>query len=169
MRPEFWTDETLAELPDAVRLCYIGLWGIADDAGWLEWRPTRIGALLYPYRSAKRREADLTAWGASLAKAGRLRLLECGCAVIPTLPRHQRISGKQSFTARDSHQRHTGSTPLLSVSGSEQPVAGDSPVTERNVTVGNGTVGAFDVERYNADVEASFRARQRRLDQKATA
>jgi len=133
VRPEFWTDETIAALPDAARLFYIGLWNVADDAGWLEWQPHRIGALLYPYRQIRKRERDIVAWGTLLADDGRLRVYECGCAEIPTLPRHQRITGKQTFTVRDRHYgKHsvaTGASQVLTV----------SPVTERNVTVGNVT------------------------------
>src|SRR4029077_1840142 len=71
VRPEFWSDETMASLPDPVRLFYIGLWGIADDAGWLEWQPMRIGALLYPYRQPRHREESLRKWAVSLESAGR--------------------------------------------------------------------------------------------------
>ena len=127
MRPEFWTDETIAGLPDAARLFYIGLWGVADDAGWLEWQPRRIGALLYPYRTAHRRETDIKTWSAQLTELGRLRLLECGCGHIPTLARHQRITGRQAFTYKDRHfSKHS---PLIN----KQSVLIDSPVTERNV------------------------------------
>jgi hypothetical protein len=129
VRPEFWTDETLAELPDSARLFYIGLWAVADDDGWIEWQPRRIGALLYPYRTAQRRERDVAAWSELLVKDGRLRLLECGCGHIPTLPRHQKIGGRRTSLNADRHfsthasgRVHTGMAVTLS-----------------NVTVGNGT------------------------------
>lgn len=130
MRPEFFSDETLAGLPDAARLFYIGLWLVADDGGWMEWRPSRIGALLYPYESAKRREANIAAWSERLVDKGRLLIYDCGCAAIPTLPRHQRISGKQSFAVREMHR------------GKHEPLT-DKPrlLTDSPVTVGNGTVG----------------------------
>jgi hypothetical protein len=35
VKPAFWADSRLAELPERTRLFYIGLWMIADDAGWL--------------------------------------------------------------------------------------------------------------------------------------
>lgn len=133
MRPEFWSDEIVAAMPDGARLFYIGLWNVADDAGWLEWRPSRIGALLYPYESAKRRERDIETWADHLTSRGRLVIHDCGCAVIPTLPRHQRVSGKQSFTVRDMHaNKHR----LLS--DKQSPLSG-SPVEEGRGTEGNGT------------------------------
>jgi len=61
-----------------------------------------------------------------LVEAGRLIIHPCGCAVIPTLPKHQRVTGKQSFSALEAHGKHkvlTGKQSMLS----------DSPVTERNV------------------------------------
>jgi hypothetical protein len=126
VRPEFWTDEVMAALAPAVRLFYIGLWNIADDAGWMEWRVSRIGAVLFPYESSKRRERDIAAWSDRLVEAGRLVIHPCGCAVIPTLSKHQRVTGKQSFTALDAHGKHK---PLTS----KQSSLSDSPVTERNV------------------------------------
>ena len=136
VRPEFWSDETLAALPDPVRLFYIGLWGVADDAGWLEWQPRRIGALLYPYRAAHRRESDITAWAAKLVTSGRMELLDCGCAFIPTLRRHQRISGTRAVTYADRHfSKHT---PLTT----KQSSLSRSPVTLSNVEVSNVSAGA---------------------------
>ena len=127
MRPEFWSDETMAALAPAVRLFYIGLWNIADDAGWMEWRVPRIGAVLFPYEHVKRRSRDIEAWSLALVTAGRLVIHECGCAQVPTLSRHQRVTGKQSFTALEAHGKHsplTGKRSSLS----------DSPVTLGNVT-----------------------------------
>ena len=103
VRPEFWSDETLAVLPDAARLFYIGLWNVADDAGWIEWQPRRIGALLYPYRTARRRERDVETWAQLLVEDGRLLLLPCGCGHIPTLTRHQKIGGNRAYPVRDEH------------------------------------------------------------------
>lgn len=127
VRPEFWADETMAGLSPAVRLFYIGLWNIADDAGWIEWRIPRIGAVLFPYETVRRRTRDIESWAIALTDAGRLVLYPCGCAQVPTLSRHQRVTGKQSFTALEAHNKH------LSLIGKQSPLSG-SPVT-----LGNGT------------------------------
>jgi 5-methylcytosine-specific restriction endonuclease McrA len=108
VRPEFWTDERLASLPDAVRLFYIGLWGVADDVGWMRWEPMRIGALLYPYRSPKRRDRDIAAWSVLLVDMDRLVIHECGCAHIPTLSKHQVIGGRKS---EGEYRRHIDRHP----------------------------------------------------------
>jgi len=49
IKPEFFTDENIAELPMAARLLFQGLWCLADKAGRLEDRPKYIKAMLFPY------------------------------------------------------------------------------------------------------------------------
>ena len=49
LRPSFFTNEYIAELPFEARLLFAGLWTIADRRGRLEDRPLRIKAALFPY------------------------------------------------------------------------------------------------------------------------
>jgi DnaD/phage-associated family protein len=49
IKPQFWLDEKLGNLPRDARLTYIGLWNLADDGGVFEWRPQKIRAQLFPY------------------------------------------------------------------------------------------------------------------------
>jgi hypothetical protein len=136
VRPEFWSDKVIAGLPMPGRLFYIGLWNVADDAGWLRWDVEQIGAVLFPYDGARHREKAIRGWGDQLVKAGRLLIEDCGCACIPTLPKHQRINGVQSFTVRDQHlAKHL---PLMA----KQSPLSHSPVTVSNVEVGNVEVTA---------------------------
>jgi hypothetical protein len=107
VRPDFWQDDTLGHLSDAVRLFYIGLWCVSDDAGWFEWKPSQLGASLYPYRTAHRRERDIDGWGDVLNQAGRIVRHPCGCAYIPTLTKHQRAGGNPSYQYREKHRYHT--------------------------------------------------------------
>jgi hypothetical protein len=147
VKPSFWTDPTIATIGYPARLFYIGLWCVADDAGYIDWRPVEIGALLFPYEPPSRRARHITEWTDALVKTERLRVMECGCAVIPTLPQHQRIAGKQAFTNRDRHlSRHRSLS-----------VATDSPGTVGNVTVRNGSA-TRDVSD-NDDVSSEFRRR----------
>ena len=140
VKPSFWTDPTIASVSYQARLFYIGLWCAADDAGYIDWRPAELGALLFPYESAKARLKHMEAWTAELVASGRLKLLaDCPCAVIPTLPQHQRIAGRQAFTNRDRHERHRGLRVATGSPISVEPlVATDSTGKERNVEVGNG-------------------------------
>lgn len=49
LKPEFFTDEDLAELSFQARLFYAGLWCHADKAGRLEDRPKYFKAVIFPY------------------------------------------------------------------------------------------------------------------------
>lgn len=52
IKPDFWKDEDIAELPYQVRLFYIGLWNFADKAGRLEDRPKWLKVEIFPYEKA---------------------------------------------------------------------------------------------------------------------
>lgn len=130
IRPEFFTDPVTAHLSAAVQVAYIALWCVSDDDGWIDWDVPQIGALVYPYKSVHAREALIHKAGAALVAVGRLRVLDCGCARIPTLMAHQKIGGNKSFTARDRHERHEVQTRMDLYARN---------VTVSNVTVGNGT------------------------------
>lgn len=106
VKPEFFADSDIAALPYAVRLFYIGLWCVADDAGWIEWKPERIAHDLYGYEARATREKHVAAWSEALVESGHLAIHECGCAVIPTLPKHQRVTGKQNFRNQEAHGKH---------------------------------------------------------------
>ena len=49
LKPDFFTNESLAEIDPLGRLLFAGLWTIADREGRLEDRPARIKALILPY------------------------------------------------------------------------------------------------------------------------
>lgn len=48
IKPDFWTDEKIVQLPFEARLLFIGLWNLADDEGKLEYNPVRIRYQLFP-------------------------------------------------------------------------------------------------------------------------
>jgi hypothetical protein len=107
VRPEFFTDAIVSRLPTDVRLTYIGLWCVADDAGWLVWDVHQIAVQLYPYDSGRVRERRIERAGLALSEAGRLVMHDCGCAHVPKLADHQKIGGNKSFSALERHQVHT--------------------------------------------------------------
>lgn len=129
IRPEFFTDPVTGRMKAETQIAYVGLWIVADDAGWLEWDIPSIGALLYPYRPVHTRQALIVRASDELVRLGRLTIMGCGCARIPTLQDHQRIGGNKSFTARERHQRHGPQMRMDLSAGSNGTV----------VTVGNGT------------------------------
>ena len=143
VKPEFWSDSDMASLAYPVRLIYIGLWCVADDAGYIDWRPERIAHDLLGYESTKVRERHLTEWASVLVETGHLQMFECGCALIPTLAKHQRDTGKQNFRYRDAHGKHllligkqsiaperNGYVTERNVDGTVEPIASDQEPTE---------------------------------------
>lgn len=107
VKPSFWTDDKLAAMPAAVRLFYVGLWMVADDAGWLRWSVPEIANELYGYESRRKRERDVVAFARVLEEAGRVKRFDCGHAIVPTLTDHQRFSGatKQVHTVEKEHRK----------------------------------------------------------------
>lgn len=49
IKPGFFKNDLLAEMPPSTRLLFIGLWTLADREGRLEDRPKRIKGELFPY------------------------------------------------------------------------------------------------------------------------
>ena len=49
LKPGFFTNEDLCEIPAFGRLLFAGLWTLADKSGRLDDRPKRIKAELFPY------------------------------------------------------------------------------------------------------------------------
>jgi hypothetical protein len=132
VRPEFWADSRMADLPDTTRLTYIGLWCLADDDGYIVWSVRDIAAELYRYEAPLRREKRVTRQMAELVTAERVEVLDCGLhAVIPSIPKYRIKGGNQT---RQHHQVQTGTCSVrtstdkyLSVSVSD---SGTSSVSE---------------------------------------
>ena len=49
IKPAFFTNDELSELPPLARLLFIGLWTIADYKGCFEYKPKRLKVQLLPY------------------------------------------------------------------------------------------------------------------------
>jgi len=64
LKPEFFSDEDLAELPFQTRLTFQGLWCYADKEGRLEDRPKYLKAMIFPYDKIDiEKELDLLSKG----------------------------------------------------------------------------------------------------------
>jgi hypothetical protein len=48
VKPEFWSDEKLAECSRDARLLFIGTWNFADDEGRMEYSPKRLKMQIFP-------------------------------------------------------------------------------------------------------------------------
>lgn len=105
VKPAFWTDARVAALPAPARLFYIGLWMVADDAGWLRWDVSQIANELYGYESRRKRERDVETYLALLVTAERVVVHPCGHVEVPKLTTHQHLSvvSKQVRTYQREH------------------------------------------------------------------
>jgi len=98
IKPEFWLDEGLAQLPHSARLLYIGLWNFADDNGNIEAGERRIKAQVFPYEDTPL--ADVQEALRALAGGGWLQPYTVDghdFYHIPNFPKHQVINHPSKF------------------------------------------------------------------------
>jgi hypothetical protein len=104
-RPAFFTDKLIASLPAWTQLTYVGLWTLADDAGYFERRPEEIALALFGHTRPATRERRVAAALELLVEKERVRWLDCGeHGVIPTLPEHGVMrGGNHSYNVKAKH------------------------------------------------------------------
>ena len=105
--PGFWGDVVMQkQLSCGERLFYVGLWMLADDAGWFRSDVEEITAEVFRYEPVDAREAAATEMLEHLSKLNRIELVACGRhGRIPALPVYQRISeAKKSFKVLREHE-----------------------------------------------------------------
>jgi len=91
IKPEFFLDDELAELPIVSRMLFIGLWTLCDCEGRLEDRPKRIKAQILPFD-----DCDVSAALDGLHEAGFVVRYESAGGKyisVPNFRKHQRLSG----------------------------------------------------------------------------
>jgi hypothetical protein len=106
VKPEFFKDARLAALSPATRLVYIGLWMVADDAGWFRADVPELGIELFGYDPRKSRERAVAEHLDRLETAGRIVLHDCGHAFIPTFTTHQRLAGETKRVKTIEREHH---------------------------------------------------------------
>jgi len=72
IKPGFFKNEYLVELPFEYRLLFVGLWTLADSEGHLEDRPKRIKMELFPAD-----DVDVDQGLVELARYGFIERYEC--------------------------------------------------------------------------------------------
>lgn len=103
IKPEYFKNEKLAELPATARLLFIGLFCLADCEGRLEDRPKRIKAEIFPYET----NADVDALLSKLQTAGFIERYEVGdqkLIQVVNFLKHQRITGKEALSKSEFPQ-----------------------------------------------------------------
>jgi hypothetical protein len=150
IRPAYWTDADLhTNLTADQREFYIGLWMLADDAGYDAWDPERVGAELYPYRSPGWRRNHLPKWIELLG--AHVQVLDCSRhLLVPNLSKYN-SPPKPSYPNRKAHEACMVS--LVAPHGT----TGDhgAPAQEGKGREGKGSEGgrARDVERTTEETE----------------
>lgn len=100
--PSFWGDEDIAKLSLPHRLLYIGLWCVADDAGYMPWKPSEIAWALRCFTAEQVREGVKAI--SKLPGVKRFYVERCRRhAVVPNMTEYQRYAKSTHNVTR--HQR----------------------------------------------------------------
>ncbi len=99
IKPSFYKNEKLAELPLSARMLFVGLWGLADREGRLEYRPKYIKAEIFPYD-----DFNIVELLNALSDAGFIFVYgaeDLQFIQVVNFSKHQRINGKEASEKSD--------------------------------------------------------------------
>jgi hypothetical protein len=130
IKPGFFVNEELAELPFETRLLFIGLWTLADRDGRLEDRPKRIKMALFPAD-----EVDTNGMLEQLHKAGFIcRYVARGikCIQVVNFEKHQTPHVREAASelpkiGETDAEHNLGSAEHNLGNGEASPRSPDSP------------------------------------------
>lgn len=108
IKPSFFSNEELVELPFSTRLLFIGLWTLADREGRLEDKPKRIKMSLFPADNI-----DVDAALTELEKAKFLLRYEHGgdrFIQVLTFSKHQNPHRDEKASTIPAHEKHCANT-----------------------------------------------------------
>lgn len=148
VKPDFWADATLADLPESTRLFYIGLWMTADDAGWLRWDVPTVAADLYRFDPRRSREKKVASMMGVLAAIGRVTVHDCGHAYIPKLVEHQRFSASYKRTRTIEREHLEKCNPAGTRGDPHIPVS---------LSIGKGSKGKGSLVKVSSGGASAFR------------
>lgn len=126
IKPGFFTNDALAELPALTRLFFVGMWTLVDRDGRVEDRPKKLRAECMPYD-----ELDAEAAIQSLADKGFLMRYEADgikCLQVVNWAKHQNPHVKEVVSFLPAPVEHGASTVQAPCNtGSSTEVAGLIP------------------------------------------
>lgn len=108
IKPSFFTNDELAEIPALGRLLFVALWTMADREGRLEDRPKRIKAEALPYD-----DCDCDELLSELAKRGFIVRYQAGegrFIQVVNFTKHQNPHVKESPSSIPAPDKHSAST-----------------------------------------------------------
>ena len=123
IKPGFFKNEELAEVPPLGRLIFIGLWCMADREGRLEDRPRRIRAEIAPYDAVTENELQ-ELLGALETRHFIIRYSqgENRFIQIVNFTKHQHINIKESESTIPAPCQHPTDTPEYPILNTEYPI-----------------------------------------------
>lgn len=131
LKPGFFKNEELAELPYEFRILFQGLWCLADREGRLEDRPKRIKAEVFPYDNV-----DVAVGLAELERAGfiaRYAADHLPCIQILAFAKHQNPHCKEAASTIPAQCKPGARTEISGTSRADSL----NPITDSPL-VGNG-------------------------------
>ena len=109
---EYWSDSDLfLRLTAEQREVYVGLWTLADDAGWLPRDVPAIAAALFRYEDRAPREPRVRGALDRLRNLGKVQSTRCGCLHLPSVERYPRAGKKSNEHALEHRMHSNGSNP----------------------------------------------------------
>lgn len=129
LKPGFFKNEELAELPFEFRILFQGLWCLADREGRMEDRPKRIKAEVFPYDNV-----DVNAGLAALESAQFIQRYEAGGSQyiqVLAFQKHQNPHCKESASTIPAPCSPGASTEISGTSRADSlnPIT-DSPLSD---------------------------------------
>lgn len=138
IKPGFFKNERLADVPLEARLLFIGLWLLADREGYLEYRPKRIRAEIAPYD-----EWEVEDLLCSLAENGFVEIYEHKETRQPlfihviNFTKHQNPHVKEKCSKIKGLLEHSASTMQARYNHSTCPADSGFPLTDSLYNVPN--------------------------------
>lgn len=141
LKPSFFTNETLAELPPLARLFFQGLWLYADREGRLEDRPKKLKAEILPYDDCNTDE-----FLNQLHQAGFLTRYEVNgkkFILLPTFKDHQNPHPKEPVSVIPPLSRPTEKVTGRGRSREKQVTVHDKPRTDHDEQPSNPAIPSY--------------------------
>ena len=118
---EYWSDSDLfLRLTAEERELYVGLWMLADDAGYLPRDVPAIAGHLFRYVDRAPREKRVREGLDRLRELGKLESFRC-CLLLPAVARYPR-AGKKSLEHAEEHRRHSSRVKPIQTDLNPSPV-----------------------------------------------
>lgn len=112
LKPGFFKNEELAELPPLARILFSGLWCLADREGRLEDRPKRIKAELLPYDNCNVEQLLDQLARSPQRFIIRYKVDDCRYIAIPNFVEHQTPHIKEADSTIPAPDEHSTNTVL---------------------------------------------------------